>query len=75
MRVLTASLPSGCQRTAACQGDVLCSATSLRLQVKSLGHRQEKPFVATPEGKRRPLTQSELDDLRRQWPVPRRRVG
>ncbi len=49
--------------------------SSLCMQVKSLGTRQEKPFVATPEGRRRPLTKSEFDDLRRQWPDPRRRVG
>ena len=58
--------------------DISCASTlthSPCMQVKSLGTRQEKPFVATPQGQRRPLTKSELDDLRRQWPVPRRRVG
>ena len=45
------------------------------MQVKSLGGRQEPAFVATADGERRQLSQSEAEELRRQWPVPRRRVG
>lgn len=43
------------------------------LLVRSLGARQEPPYVAKPGAKRRPLTPSEKDQFYRQMPIPRRR--